>query len=213
MNVLSNIELLPKDKDGAKTIHYTLPDADLLYYNQFFSDSESNFFYKELFDQTLWRQSEIKVYGKVHSTPRLMAWYGDPGQTYHFSGKSFDPLAWMPVLEAIKAKVEKELPTAFNSVLLNLYRNGKDSMGWHRDNEKELGQNPIIASISFGATRPFHLRHYYKKDLDKLTIPLTHGSLLIMRGATQHYWEHQIPKTAKPVNPRINLTFRTIKHT
>ncbi len=121
-----------------------------------------------------------------------------------------DPFPWTKDLLFIKEKVDKQAGVIFNSVLLNLYRTGKDSVGWHRDNEKEFGTNPIITSISFGETRPFHLKHKFKKHIEKVIIPLTHGSLLIMKGETQHYWEHQVPKTAKDISPRINLTFRIV---
>lgn len=141
--------------------------------------------------------------------PRLTAWYGDAGKDYSYSGITMQPLAWTDTLMAIKQSADKVAGVSFNSALLNLYRDGKDSMGWHRDNEKELGTNPVIASVSFGAPRRFLLRHYTDKKLVR-EIVLTHGSLLLMRGETQHYWEHSIPKTAKPAGSRINITFRIV---
>ena len=120
------------------------------------------------------------------------------------------PNAWNPLLVFIKNEIEEICQENFTTVLLNYYRNGKDSNGWHADNEKELGRNPVIASVSFGVERYFHLQHNTIKE-QKLKINLEHGSLLIMKGATQHFWKHQIPKTIKEIGPRINLTFRIIK--
>lgn len=190
---------------------YTLPDADLVLNENFFSKEESDRLYSQLMKNIKWMDTKITVYGKEHDTPRLTAWYGDIGTTYTYSGLKMNPFPWTHDLLFIKEKVDNEAGVTFNSVLLNLYRTGKDSVGWHRDNEKEFGINPVIASVSFGETRPFHLKHKFKKDVGRLIIPLTHGSLLIMKGKTQHYWEHQIPKTAKDISPRINLTFRIIK--
>ncbi len=190
---------------------YSLQDADLLLIEHFFSKEESDVLYEKLMKNINWLETKITVYGKEHDTPRLTAWYGDAGTKYTYSGLKMSPFHWTEDLLFIKGKVGDEANINFNSVLLNLYRSGQDSVGWHRDNEKEFGTNPVIASVSFGETRPFHLKHKFKKDIDKVIIPLTHGSLLIMKGKTQHYWEHQIPKTAKDISPRINLTFRIIK--
>lgn len=190
---------------------YTLQDADMVLIENFFSKEESDRLYSQLMKNIKWMETKITVYGKEHETPRLTAWYGEVGTTYTYSGLKMNPFPWTNDLLFIKEKTDKEAGVIFNSVLLNLYRTGKDSVGWHRDNEKEFGINPVIVSVSFGETRPFHLKHKFKKDLEKVIIPLTHGSLLIMKGKTQHYWEHQIPKTAKDISPRINLTFRIIK--
>jgi alkylated DNA repair dioxygenase AlkB len=189
---------------------YEPEDASLVLIESFFSKEEADRLCENLLKETEWKTSQITIYGKQHDTPRLIAWYGDAGKNYTFSGNTRSTLPWTPDLLFIKQKVEREAGVTFNSVLLNLYRTGKDSVGWHRDNEKEFGTNPIIASVSFGETRPFQLKHKFKKQIDRITIPLTHGSLLIMKGSTQHFWEHQIPKTAKPISPRINLTFRII---
>lgn len=193
-----------------KKIVYTFQDADLVYIENFFSKEEADSLYTELLNDTKWLETKITVYNKEYDTPRLTAWYGDTGTSYTFSGNKMDPFPWTKDLLFIKEKIDKEAGEIFNSVLLNLYRTGRDSVGWHRDNEKEFGTNPIIASVSFGETRPFHLKHKFKKEIEKVIIPLTHGSLLIMKGKTQHYWEHQIPKTAKDIRPRINLTFRIV---
>jgi alkylated DNA repair dioxygenase AlkB len=163
-----------------------------------------------LYYDTPWQHDEIVVYGKKHHQPRLTALYGNEGKQYSYSNIIMNPHKWTKELLFIKNEIEEILPVNFTTVLLNLYRHGKDSNGWHADNEKELGLNPIIASVSFGATRSFHLKHNTINDA-KLKINLEHGSLLIMKGTTQHFWKHQIPKTEKPVEPRINLTFRIIK--
>jgi alkylated DNA repair dioxygenase AlkB len=189
--------------------HYDAPDAKLVLFESFFSREQANHYYNHLIANTPWKQHEITIYDKTLPTPRLSAWYGD--REYSFSNKTLHPHLWTPELLDIKEKVEQQSAVKFNSVLLNFYRHGQDSVAWHRDDEPELGRNPVIASVSFGETRPFRLRHKFRKDLEQIEIPLTHGSYLLMAGATQHYWEHQIPKTSKPIKPRINLTFRLIK--
>ncbi len=209
MNLFADTEFF--NAGFPKKIVYTLKDADLVYIENFFSKEEADRLYTELLNDIDWLETKTTVYGKEYDTPRLTAWHGDAGTEYTFSGNKMNPFPWTNDLLFIKEKVDKESGVIFNSVLLNLYRNGKDSVGWHRDDEKEFGTNPVISSISFGETRPFHLKHKFKKDIEKVIIPLTHGSLLIMKGKTQHYWEHQVPKTAKDISPRINLTFRVIK--
>ena len=141
--------------------------------------------------------------------PRLTAWYGDAGIAYRYSGITMQPEPWTRMLNEIKTRLEKFSGFTFNSVLLNLYRDGQDSMGWHRDDEKELGKNPAIGSVSFGDCRKFMIRHVQDRSL-KNAINITNGSLLLMAGEMQHYWQHSIPKTAKPAGVRINLTFRKI---
>jgi alkylated DNA repair dioxygenase AlkB len=142
--------------------------------------------------------------------PRLTAFYGDVQKPYSYSGIVMTPVEWNEELLFIKEKIETAINIHFTSVLLNFYRDGKDSMGWHADDEKELGENPVIASVSFGETRVFQMKHRKRKDVTKRNIPLTNGSLLLMQGTTQHFWLHQIPKTTKQLSPRINLTFRVI---
>ena len=151
----------------------------------------------------------IKLYGKLVPIPRLTAWYGDSGKSYTYSKIAMSPEPWTPTLLAIKSKVEVLLGVQFNSVLLNFYRSGSDSVAWHSDDESELGENPVIGSVSFGGTRRFVFRHKYRKELNK-EVDLSHGTFLVMKGTTQHFWQHQIPKTVKKVEPRINLTFRVI---
>lgn len=188
-----------------------MPDAEVLYYRACFSGEESTHYWQELQTDIAWRQEAIKLFNKEIPQPRLTAWYGDEGAIYSYSNIVNHPLPWTATLQEIKARAEEIAQASFNSVLLNYYRHGQDSMGWHQDNEPELGANPIIASVSFGATRRFQFRHKKRKDLDTITIVLEHGSLLLMQGATQHYWKHQLPKTTQAVGVRINLTFRFIK--
>lgn len=187
-----------------------LPDAEIIYYPAFFNKKEADEIYEELMNCIPWQQDEITVYGKKHLQPRLTALYGNEGKSYSYSNIKMEPHPWNLLLQKIKLRVESTTGTKFTTVLLNQYRDGKDSNGWHADNEKELGINPSIASLSFGAERNFQLKHNSNKELRK-SMTLEHGSLLLMKGSTQHFWKHQIPKTAKPIGPRINLTFRLIK--
>ncbi|WP_217602898.1 alpha-ketoglutarate-dependent dioxygenase AlkB [Chitinophaga sp. GbtcB8] len=186
-----------------------LKNGLLEYYPQFFSAREADTLFQELTQGIHWKQESMKMYGKTVLFPRLMAWHGDAGSAYAFSGTTYVPEPWIPALLQIKEKIEPPAGVHFNSVLLNLYRNGKDAMGWHADDEPELGDNPVIASVNFGAARRFMLR--YKQDHTlKYELELQHGSLLLMKGTLQHYWQHQVPKTARPLPSRINLTFRLI---
>ncbi len=186
-----------------------MPDADVRFWPQFFDAAASDAYLHDLTTTIAWKQEAIKLYGKSVALPRLTAWYGDEGRVYSYSGITVHPLAWTPELLAVKSRVEAVSGVVFNSVLLNLYRSGADSVSWHSDDEPELGTNPIIASVSFGGERSFQFKHRQNPDL-RDAVTLTHGSLLLMAGSTQHYWKHQIPKTKKPVEPRINLTFRVI---
>ena len=191
-------------------IIFDLPDADIAYYPNFFDNQKSNELFDKLKSDIPWQQDKITVYGKQYEQPRLTALYGNEGKPYGYSNIVMQPHNWSPLMIYIKESVEAICQEIFTTVLLNRYRNGRDSNGWHADNEKELGRNPVIASVSFGAERVFQLKHNNLKDM-KQNIILEHGSLLLMKGITQHFWKHQIPKTAKPVSERINLTFRIIK--
>lgn len=193
----------------AEPINFNLRDADIVYYPAFFEREIADTLYHELLHGIPWQQDKIKVYGKEHAQPRLTALFGNDGKPYSYSNITMQPHPWNLLLQKIKYQVETVAGATFTSVLLNYYRDGKDSNGWHSDNEKELGKNPAIASLSFGAERVFQLKHNTNPDL-KQNIHLQHGSLLLMKGTTQHYWKHQIPKTAKPIGGRINLTFRVI---
>ena len=189
----------------------SMPDADVIFYHNFFSCQESDELFQTLFNEIKWRQDKMKIYGKEVNLPRKTAWYGDRDKPYRFSGIHLEPEPWTCTLLQIKEKVEEIAEVKFNSVLLNLYRDGNDGISWHTDAEPELGNNPVIASVSFGGARRFMFRHKQNKDL-KTEVKLTHGSFILMAGTTQHFWQHQIPKTSKKVEPRINLTFRVIIH-
>ena len=193
-----------------QSIALELSDADIIYYPEFFNIQESNILFETLLNETPWKQDEITVYRKRHLQPRLTALYGDAEKTYSYSNIKMNPIYWTPLLQKLKSQVENVCDTNFNVVLLNYYRNNNDGNGWHADNEKELGKNPIIASLSFGSNRIFQLKHNQDKLL-KRSLILEQGSLLIMKGFTQEFWKHQIPKSSKLIGPRINLTFRTIK--
>jgi len=184
--------------------------AEVVFYPEFFSLGESDALFDELVKNIAWRQEIINVYGKKVNFPRLTAWYGDEGRSYTYSGTTFHPSPWTPTLLKIKQRIEPVSDALFNSVLLNYYRNGQDSVSWHSDDEPELGRNPLIAAVSLGATRSFQFKRKGKASGRK-TIALTHGSLLLMCGPTQHYWLHQIPKSKKCHTGRINLTFRVIQ--
>lgn len=193
----------------SEPIVLNLPDATIIYYPHFFDKKEADAIFDQLKEETPWQQDDIRVFGKIHPQPRLTALFGNEGKLYSYSNIKMQPHPWNPLLQKIKSKIESVSETNFTTVLLNLYRDGKDGNGWHADNEKELGTNPIIASVSFGAERVFQLKHNSIPNL-KQNILLEHGSLLLMKGTTQHFWKHQIPKTSKPLGERINLTFRII---
>lgn len=185
-------------------------DGEAFLYPDVFTGEENNHLLQILREQIAWRQEAIRIFGKTVLQPRLTAWYGNEGAHYSYSGITMEPLPWIPELRQLKEQAEQYAVSSFNSALLNLYRNGQDSMGWHRDNEKELGPEPVIASLSFGAARTFRFRHYQDKKRI-ISLNLQPGSLLIMSGTTQLHWEHQLPKTAGVVGERINITFRTIQ--
>lgn len=196
--------LFPDEK-----VVFDLPDASVEYFPQLFDAAKSEALFGQLYRDIPWQQDDITVFGKTHPQPRLTALFGNEGRQYSYSNIVMQPHPWNALLTFIKEAVETVTGEKFTTVLLNLYRDGKDSNGWHADNEKELGRNPVIASVSFGAERMFHLQHNLIKE-SKQKILLQHGSLLLMKGTTQHYWKHQVPKTATPIGPRINLTFRSI---
>lgn len=188
-----------------------IQDGELWIMPHFLDLAKSEFYFNQLYQNIDWKEEKIKMFGKTHLVPRKTAWYGDEQCTYEYSGIVCEPLPWNVELLEIKHAVEAQLNNiVFNSVLLNLYRNGNDKMGWHADDEKELGINPVIASVSLGATRRFDLKHK-KLPNEKHQFQLNPGSLFVMLGTTQHYWFHQIPAQKKVLGPRINLTFRSIK--
>ena len=196
--------------DAQNKINLNLPDAEIYFWPNYFTQKQSDNYLQELIATIAWHQDKIKMFGRQIWLPRLTAWYGNPGKTYKYSDIQNEPLPWTPALLGIKRAIELPANVTFNSVLLNYYRHGQDSMGWHADDEPELGINPIIASVSFGQARTFHFRHRLNKILPKKTVLLPHGSLLLMQGPTQHFWQHQLPKTKQAAAPRLNLTFRII---
>ncbi|PSK92507.1 alpha-ketoglutarate-dependent dioxygenase AlkB family protein [Taibaiella chishuiensis] len=184
-------------------------DGDVRYFPAVFSPEASEKLLQQLIAATPWRHEAIRIFGREVLQPRLTAWYGDAGKAYSYSGITMQPLPWTDTLAELKQKAEALAGQGFNSALLNLYRDGQDSMGWHRDNEPELGPNPVITSLSFGAVRSFKLKHH--RDKKKVyTIDLEPGSILLMQGLTQHHWLHALPKTALPKTARINITFRSL---
>lgn len=185
-----------------------LADGELTFWPAIFSDQESTYWLQLLQSQVAWRQDDIVMFGKTVTIPRLQAWYGEPGTGYQYSGLRMEPNPWNDALTFLKQRVESLTFGDFNSVLINQYRDGNDCVGWHSDDEPELGQRPVIASLSFGAQRRFRLRHKITKDSTELILPS--GSLLLMSGDTQKYWQHAILREKKVDQPRINLTFRYV---
>jgi alkylated DNA repair dioxygenase AlkB len=183
--------------------------GEVTFHPDFFALAEADGFFNSLQEGLAWQQEPIWMFGKQILQPRLTALYGDPKVRYGYSGIAMEALPFTEVLEKIKNRLQEFTNQEFTHVLCNFYRDGQDSMGWHRDNEPVLGRNPTIASLTFGATRSFQLRPYGKKE-PKLNLELSHGSLLLMGGESQHFWEHQLPKTKKVLAPRINLTFRKL---
>lgn len=190
------LNILPKDGE-----------AELFPY--FFSPEESDRLMAALTENIRWKQEPITIMGRQVMQPRLTAWYGNADKPYTYSGVTMQPFSWTAELQHIRARIEPLAGVRFTSALLNFYRDGNDSMGWHRDNEKSLGPQPVIGSVSFGAARYFHFKHASDKDLRVKTV-LSHGSLLLMRGRTQERWYHSVPKTVRVMEPRINITFRVI---
>jgi alkylated DNA repair dioxygenase AlkB len=203
----------PKSSPNAST-EIALPGGDVVLFDKLFSEAESDVYLAALTSgaEIDWRQEKINLYGKAHSLPRLTAWYGEPGARYSYSGICSVAIPWTKSLLAIKHTIEHATGGAFNGVLLNLYRDGVDGMGWHSDDEAELGPAPMIASVSFGQPRSFQMKHKVDSGL-RQSILLGHGSLLLMQGDTQKNWLHQVPKrTSKksPMSMRVNLTFRQV---
>lgn len=187
--------------------HNVLPmEGEGIYHGVIFDAERSSAYRNYLLDEIPWRNDEAVIFGRHIITARKVAWYGDRNFAYTYSGRTRVALEWTPQLLEIKAAVERLANFTYNSCLLNLYENGDQGMGWHHDDEKGLGKNSNIASVSFGAIRRFDFRH--KKSREKVSVMLEHGSMLIMKGVTQNCWQHQIPKTKKVTTPRVNLTFR-----
>lgn len=188
-----------------------LADADLRYFPRWVDADLADGWLSEISAQTSWSQPQIKLYGRSIAVPRLVAWYGDADAHYRYSGFTHEPLTWTPLLADIRQRVQQQVGQRLNGVLLNYYRDGQDAMGWHSDDERELGQQPLVVSLNLGATRRFDFRRKGTSGIE-YSISLEHGSLLVMSGLTQHYWQHQIARTRKVRAPRLNLTFRQIIH-
>lgn len=204
MKLFSDTELFTTGNRGTR--EFDLPDADLTLIDHFFTKAASDHFYDRLLHLTPWREYQLPMYNKIVTAPRLISWHQakeqniTPGSATEFT----------TALNTIKQRVETHTALTFNAVLLNLYRNGGDGVSWHSDKTHKLGTNPVIASVTFGETRMFCLRHKFRKDVPQINIPLYHGSFLLMAGTTNRFWEHTVPKTSKEVLPRINLTFRQL---
>jgi alkylated DNA repair dioxygenase AlkB len=203
MILFNDTEIFSSGNRGRR--EFDVPDADLLLIDNFFTKEESDRYYHILYHQTLWRHYEMPMYDRVVTAPRMISWYGGSNRPSRKSNSH-----WPEELLVIRERVEKETQIGFNAVLLNLYRNGSDGVGWHSDKTGSSHTDMNIASVTFGETRLFRLRHKFLKNQPQIEIPLHHGSLLVMAGHTNSCWEHQVPKTAREVLPRINLTFRQV---
>jgi alkylated DNA repair dioxygenase AlkB len=185
-----------------------LGDAELVEFREAFTRTESKRYFELLHTGVNWQAASIRIAGRLIPIPRLQCWVADPGLFYTYSGITMAPDQWSKELLAIRARVESLAEQSFNAVLLNLYRDGKDSVAWHADDEPELGRNPVVASVSFGADRPFELKHRYHDSKKRLT--LFDGSVVVMGNTLQNHWLHQLPKVNSLKAARINLTFRRI---
>ncbi|PXY46023.1 alpha-ketoglutarate-dependent dioxygenase AlkB family protein [Flavobacterium hydrophilum] len=203
MTLFDDTELFSSGTGGKKI--FEVPDADLLLIDNFFSKEESDYYYTTLLNQTQWQEYDMPMYDKIVTAPRMVSWYSNANLNEEENNSD-----WPAELQNIHKRVEMETCIHFNAVLLNLYRNGNDGVGWHSDKTMSSNKNMDIASVTFGETRMFRLRHKFSKEVPQLEIPLHHGTFLLMAGSTNSFWQHQVPKTARDVLPRINLTFRRV---
>ena len=200
------MDLFNNEIDSSKNL---LPkDGTVNYYGKIFIKEEANHYSDCLLNTIDWRNDEAVIFGKLIITKRKVAWYGDSGFEYTYSNRTKKALPWTKELSALKSKIENETGEHFNSCLLNLYHTGEEGMAWHSDGEKDLKKDGAIGSLSFGAERKFSFKH--KTTKETVSVMLEHGSLLVMKGATQTHWLHRLPPTTKALKPRVNLTFRTI---
>jgi alkylated DNA repair dioxygenase AlkB len=188
--------------------HIPLADADVRYFAGAFAP-DADALFEALRSEIPWETHRLRLFGRMIDSPRLSCWIGDPGTAYTYSGTRFEPHAWTPAVSSLRETLATRFGLRFNSVLANLYRDARDSMGWHSDAERELGLEPVIASLSFGAPRTFRFRSRATRKV-ACAIELAHGSLLVMRGATQRFYQHDLPKARGEIGERVNLTFRTI---
>ncbi|KYG84532.1 DNA methylase [Roseivirga seohaensis] len=200
------MNLFPEEIDETK--NWLPKEGTVNYYGKLVSEEDANFYFRKLYDTIEWRNDEAVIFGKHYITKRKVAWYADQPYEYSYSNVTKKALLWTPELLSLKAIVEGKTGEKFNSCLLNLYHTGEEGMAWHSDGEKDLKKNGAIASVSFGAERKFAFKH--KETKEKVDIFLEHGSLLVMKDATQSHWLHRLPPTKKVNAPRVNLTFRTI---
>ena len=206
---MMKVTMQKTEHNAAIKTEIPLPDGECYLLESFLAKPAADRFFDDIRDNAEWHQPRLTLFGKSVRSPRLAAWYGDRRAVYVYSGLVNQPLPWFAALRDLRAQVEAGCAARFNSVLINLYRDGDDAMGWHADDESQLAADAPIASLSLGATRKFVLRHRRRK-LAPLQIPLRHGALLVMQGATQHHWQHAIPRTKRAVGARINLTFRLV---
>ncbi|MGC4041931.1 MAG: alpha-ketoglutarate-dependent dioxygenase AlkB [Flavobacterium sp.] len=204
MKLFNDTEIFSCGNGGKKI--FDVPDADLTLIDGFFSKEESDYYYNILLNNTTWQEYQMPMYDKTVTAPRMIAWYGDSNREDREPNND-----WPNELLEIRKRVEKESQMHFNGVLLNLYRDGNDGVAWHSDKTRSTNKDMNIASVTFGETRIFRLRHKTLKKIPQIEIPLHHGTFLLMAGSTNSYWEHQVPKTVRDVLPRINLTFRQVK--
>ena len=203
-----NFELEGQIANPESGIKISIPDADVVHFPSVFNTLEADYLLEQLLENVIWQQEKIKIYGQIHKLPRLTAWYGDESKRYTYSGITVYSLNWINPLSEIKSRIEEVSGDLFNSVLINRYRDGSDSISWHADDEHELGPCPLIGSLSFGEARSFQMKHKFRDEKFKIT--LEHGSYLLMKGNTQQNWLHRIPKSKRPLGERISLTFRQI---
>ena len=187
-----------------------LPGAELDYRPRWLAPATADSWFRQLAEETPWQQPQVLIHGQQFPVPRLLAWYGDAQASYCYSGLIHRPLPWTPLLADIRQQIQTLVGQPLNGVLINFYRDGNDSMGWHSDDEAVLGRNPLVVSLNLGGPRRFDLRRKGSNRIEH-SLQLESGSLLVMSGSTQHYWQHQVAKTRKSVAPRINLTFRFIR--
>ena len=195
---------------GPSVEEFELPGADLTLHKSVWVQPDGDLLCQQLVEELEWSQDKISMFGQVHDVPRLNAWYGDRNCSYSWSGIQMSPMEWTPTLSSIRQRVIELAGEEFNSVLANLYRDGSDKVDWHADDEQVLGLTPIIASVSFGASRKFRLRRK-DRSLTATDIVLDSGDVLVMRGPPQQLWEHQVPRSKMVKEPRVNLTFRKVR--
>lgn len=204
MTLFDDIDLFMSGTGGRKT--FDLPDADVVLIDQFFNKEESDYYYQTLLQQTRWSEYQMPMYDKMVKAPRMISWLEDSEN----EGVNPETPTLTNDLSIIRQRVENETGIKFNAVLLNLYRDGNDGVSWHSDKTGSSNKDMNIASVTFGETRMFRLRHKFLKHIPQVEIPLHHGTFLLMAGSTNSFWEHQVPKTAKQILPRINLTYRQV---